>query len=172
MKIKAWLFRRSEGRCNICGNKLNSTEKYYYINTCERCERKQMKKLAKEYENCDKEIIRTMEKCNLQDKEEKHGYCTGKASLQNDERLHDCCVNCTALTGRNVKLEIDIKTYSQQTLDYLGKRIIEIIQNDCIFGFGDAIVPAKCCEDYCGEDCTENHVEIYSSRLNTQYWPE
>lgn len=44
MKIKAAIFRKDANRCRECGNILTKSEKEYYGATCEKCERKSIKK--------------------------------------------------------------------------------------------------------------------------------
>lgn len=42
--IKAWIFRKDKHRCRLCGRRLTVSEMTFYGTTCEKCERKLMKK--------------------------------------------------------------------------------------------------------------------------------
>lgn len=44
-KLRAWIYRKDKHRCSYCGKVLNEVEEYYYINSCEDCERRMQEKL-------------------------------------------------------------------------------------------------------------------------------
>ncbi|MBQ2882563.1 MAG: hypothetical protein IJE43_02150 [Alphaproteobacteria bacterium] len=45
--LLGWLYRNKQNRCWRCGKVLNTTEKIYYENSCDACERKITDKLNK-----------------------------------------------------------------------------------------------------------------------------